>query len=134
MKTIFTFLSALFFLGNSAFSQGMPQTNAPARDVTEAQFTANPSSFAGQLIRIKNVSVILQDAPGMQQGKPCYPTNTQNRIIKVEFTNPNYKGCFEIPLTLCNSIPKNLECIGNITFKVSTLNAPNLITDCKIQP
>ena len=54
-------------------------------------------------------------------------------MIKLEFANPRFSGCFEIAQNLCNSVPKNLECIGNVVIKVEAAGNYKII-DCKVQP
>ncbi len=114
------------------------QVSVPAVEVSEAAFTSNPTSFAGKTIKIKNISLTLPEGPGANvsgPGKPCNPSNPAiMRIIKPEFTNPNFKGCFEIESAKCGNIPKNLECIGNIIIKVGGPGMNHAIIDCKVQP
>lgn len=114
------------------------QAPIPATEVSEAAFTSNPASFAGKIIKIKNVTLTLPDGPGANiagPGKPCTPSNPAiMRMIKPEFSNPNFKACFEIETAKCNNIPKNLECIGNITIKVGGPGMNHSIIDCKVQP
>ncbi len=134
MKKIIFF--ATFLLGTILTSSA--QISAPAIEVNEAAFTSNPTSFAGKTIKIKNVTLTLPDGPGANMpspGKPCNPSNPAiMRIIKPEFSNPNFKGCFEIENAKCNNIPKNLECIGNIIIKVGAPGMNHAIIDCKVQP
>jgi hypothetical protein len=107
-------------------------------EVNEAAFTSNPASFAGKTIKIKNISLTLPEGAGANMagpGKPCNPSNPAiMRIIKPEFSNPNFKGCFEIESAKCGNIPKNLECIGNIIIKVGGPGMNHAIIDCKVQP
>ena len=114
------------------------QITPPAMEVTEASFTSNPSTYSGKTIKIKNVSLTLPDGPGVNvsgPGKPCNPSNPAiMRIIKPEFSNPNFKACFEIETAKCNSIPKNLECITNLIIKVGGPGMNHTIIDCKVQP
>ena len=56
-----------------------------------------------------------------------------SKMIKLEFANPRFSGCFEIAQNLCNSIPKNIECIGNVVIKVEAAGNYKII-DCKVQP
>lgn len=134
MKKI-VFLSLLLI---GFFSQSNAQINPPAMEVQEAAFTSNPNAYVGKVIKIKNVTVTLPDGPGsnmMGQGKPCTPSNPGLfKMVKLEFNNPNFKGCFEIESIKCNSIPKNLECIGNIIIKVGGPGMNHTILDCKVQP
>jgi hypothetical protein len=111
------------------------QMGAPAMEVQEAQFTSNPTSYIGKTIKIKNISILLSDAPspGAPGSKPCNPPSPGSKMIKLEFANPRFSGCFEIAQNLCNSIPKNLECIGNVVIKVEAAGNYKII-DCKVQP
>lgn len=106
-----------------------------ATEVEESQFTKNPSAYVGKTIKIKNISVFLPDAPiaTIAGVKPCNPPSAGSKMIKLEFANPKFTGCFEIPLNICSSIPKNLECIGNVIIKVEASGNYKII-DCKVQP
>ena len=106
-----------------------------AIEVQESQFTANPSSYMGKTIKIKNISLFLSDAPipNAPGAKPCNPPTAGSKMIKLEFANPRFSGCFEIPQNLCGSIPKNLECIANLIIKVEASGNYKII-DCKVQP
>ena len=128
----------LCFLVLGFISHTEAQINPPAMEVAEAAFTSNPNAYIGKIIKLKNVTVTLPEGPGstiMGQGKPCTPSNPGLfKMVKLEFSNPNFKGCFEIESIKCNSIPKNLECIGNIIIKVGGPGMNHTILDCKIQP
>ncbi len=128
-------LSLLIF---GIFGQAKSQMNQPAMEVAEAAFTSNPNSFMGKVIKIKNVTVTIPEGPGsnvMGQGKPCNPSNPALfKMVKLEFNNPNFKGCFEIEAIKLNGLPKNLECIGNMIFKVGGPGMNHTILELKIQP
>jgi len=121
----------LSFSKNSSAQIGGTQST----EVEESKFTSNPASFVGKTIKIKNVSILFSDAPiqAPAGSKPCNPPTAGSKMIKLEFANPRFFGCFEIPQNLCNSIPKNIECIGNVTFRVEASGNYKII-DCKIQP
>jgi hypothetical protein len=121
----------LSFTRNSSAQVG----GAPAMEVQESQFTANPAAYMGKTIKIKNISVLFSDAPNQAPAgsKPCSAPSPGSKMIKLEFANPRFFGCFEIPQNLCNSIPKNIECIGNVIFRVEPTGNYKII-DCKIQP
>lgn len=127
---------ATFLLGTILTSSA--QVSVPAIEVSEMAFTSNPASFAGKIIKIKNLSITLPEGPSANiqgSGKPCNPSNPAiMRIIKPEFSNPNFKACFEIETAKCNNIPKNLECIGNVIIKVGGPGMNHNIIDCKVQP
>ena len=129
MKKIAFILVLLFSFTKSASAQ------VAATEVEESQFTKNPSAYVGKTIKIKNISVFLPDAPiaNKQGSKPCNPPTAGSKMIKLEFANPNFTGCFEIPVNICGSIPKNLECIGNVIIKIDATGNYKII-DCKVQP
>ena len=104
-------------------------------EVQESQFTTNPTAYVGKTIKIKNISIFLSEAPiaTAAGAKPCNPPSAGSKMIKLEFANPRFSGCFEISQNICGSIPKNLECIGNVTIKVEAFGNYKII-DCRVQP
>ena len=89
----------------------------------------------GKTIKIKNISIFLSEAPiaTITGAKHYNPPTAGSKMIKLEFANPRFSGCFEIAQNLCNSIPKNLECIGNVIIKIEAAGNYKII-DCKVQP
>lgn len=132
MKKLTLLFAFILFVATKSHAQ---MGGVPAMEVQESQFTSNPTSFIGKTIKIKNISITMSDGPATTApgAKPCNPPSPGSKMIKLEFANPNFKGCFEISQALSNAIPKNLECIGNVIIKVDAVGNYKIL-DCKVQP